>query len=140
MMNLLHWRLLVAVADAGNISRAAEEIGMTQSGASQAIAQLEAALGFPVFTRERRYIGVTALGGEVVEHARNMLSQLNAIRELADESRGLNRGRIRLASFPSACCATLSICIRVLRSSSWKARTRRSRSGWPQIPLSWGWS
>lgn len=101
MMNLLHWRLLVAVADAGNISRAAEEIGMTQSGASQAIAQLEAALGFPVFTRERRYVGVTALGGEVVEHARNMLSQLNAIRELADESRGLNRGRIRLASFPS---------------------------------------
>jgi DNA-binding transcriptional LysR family regulator len=31
MMNLLHWRLLVAVADANNISRAAEEIGMTQS-------------------------------------------------------------------------------------------------------------
>ena len=100
-MNLLHWRLLVAVADAGNISRAAEEIGMTQSGASQAIAQLESSLGFSVFIRERRYIGVTALGGQVVEHARNMLSQLNAIRELADESRGLNRGRIRLASFPS---------------------------------------
>lgn len=78
MMNLLHWRLLVAVADAGNISRAAEEIGMTQSGASQAIAQLEASLGFPVFTRERRYIGITALGEQVVEHARNMLSQLNS--------------------------------------------------------------
>ena len=62
MMNLLHWRLLVAVADAGNISRAAEEIGMTQSGASQAIAQLESSLGFSVFIRERRYIGVTALG------------------------------------------------------------------------------
>ncbi len=74
---------------------------MTQSGASQAIAQLESSLGFSVFIRERRYIGVTALGGQVVEHARNMLSQLNAIRELADESRGLNRGRIRLASFPS---------------------------------------
>ena len=101
MMNLLHWRLLVAGADAGNISRAAEEIGMTQSGASQAIAQLESSLGFSVFIRERRYIGVTALGGQVVEHARNMLSQLNAIRELADESRGLNRGCIRLASFPS---------------------------------------
>ncbi|WP_132922366.1 LysR family transcriptional regulator [Sodalis ligni] len=101
MMNLLHWRLLVAVADVCNISRAAEEIGMTQSGASQAIAQLEASLGFPVFTRERRYIGITALGEQVVEHARNMLSQLNAIRVLADESRGLNSGRIRLASFPS---------------------------------------
>ncbi len=101
MMNLLHWRLVVAVADAGNISRAAEEIGMTQSGASQAIAQLEASLGFPVFTRERRYIGMTALGAQVVEHARNMLSQLSAIRELADKGRNINRGHIRLASFPS---------------------------------------
>lgn len=101
MMNLLHWRLLVAVADARNISRAAEETGMTQSGASQAIAQLEASLGFPVFTRERRNIGVTALGEQVIEQARNMLSGLNAIRVLADQSRGLTGGRIRLASFPS---------------------------------------
>lgn len=101
MMNLLHWRLLVAVADACNITRAAEQTGMTQSGASQAIAQLEASLGFAVFVRERRYIGVTALGQQVIEHARNMLSQLEAIRVLADKSRGLNSGRIRLASFPS---------------------------------------
>lgn len=101
MMNLLHWRLLVAVADASNITRAAEDVGMTQSGASQAIAQLEASLGFPVFTRERRHIGVTALGEQVIEQARKMLAQLNAIRALADESRGLSGGRIRLASFPS---------------------------------------
>jgi DNA-binding transcriptional LysR family regulator len=87
MMNLLHWRLLVAVADASNISRAAEEVGMTQSGASQAIAQLEASLGFAVFTRERRHIGVTALE-RVVKEARSMLARLDAIRALADESRG----------------------------------------------------
>ena len=101
MMNLLHWRLLVAVADAGNISRAAERVGITQSGASQAIAQLESALGFQVFTREHRHIGATALGETVVEHARAMLAQLDAIRILADGSRGLSGGRIRLASFPS---------------------------------------
>jgi len=100
-MNLQHWRLLVAVADASNISRGAEATGMTQSAASQAIAQLELSLGFPVFVRERRHIGVTALGERVIEHARTMLAQLIAIRELADESRGLQGGRIRLASFPS---------------------------------------
>ncbi|VVE18249.1 transcriptional regulator, LysR family protein [Pandoraea communis] len=101
MMNLLHWRLLVAVAEAGNISRAAERVGITQSGASQAIAQLEAALGFRVFSRERRHVGVTALGGQVIEHARAMLERLDAIRVLADDSQGLSGGRIRLASFPS---------------------------------------
>lgn len=115
MMNLLHWRLLVAVADASNISRAAEEVGMTQSGASQAIAQLEASLGFPVFTRERRYIGVTALGEQVVEQARSMLARLNAIRLLADQSRGLQGGRIRLASFPSVTSTLLPGLLRDFR-------------------------
>lgn len=101
MMNLLHWRLLVAVADMGNISRAAERVGMTQSGASQAIAQLEATLGVQVFVRERRQVAVTAMGEQVLRHAREMLAQLEAIRSLVDEHSGLSQGRIRLASFPS---------------------------------------
>lgn len=101
MMNLLHWRLMVAIADAGNISRAAERVGITQSGASQATAQLETALGFQVFVRERRHIGITALGEQVIEHARAMLERLDAIRALADDSQGLSGERIRLASFPS---------------------------------------
>ncbi len=101
MMNLLHWRLLAAVADSGNITRAAERVGMTQSGASQAIAQLEALLGFQVFVRERRNISVTALGDEVTKHARLMLAQLDAIRRLSEESRGLQGRRVRLGSFPS---------------------------------------
>ncbi|MFT4191024.1 MAG: LysR family transcriptional regulator, partial [Comamonas sp.] len=115
MMNLLHWRLLVAVADAGTISRAAERVGITQSGASQAIAQLEAALGFQVFARERRHIGVTTLGEQVIAHARAMLERLDAIRVLADDSRGLNGGRIRLASFPSVISTLLPGLLRDFR-------------------------
>ncbi|AVV39757.1 LysR family transcriptional regulator (plasmid) [Pantoea vagans] len=114
-MNLVHWRLMVAVADVRNISRAAEATGMTQSAASQAIAQLESSLGFPVFVRERRHISVTALGEQVIEHARTMLVQLNAIRELADESRGLQGGRIRLASFPSVTSTLLPGLLRNVR-------------------------
>lgn len=115
MMNLVHWRLMMAVADVRNISRAAEATGMTQSAASQAIAQLESSLGFPVFVRERRHISVTALGEQVIEHARTMLVQLNAIRELADESRGLQGGRIRLASFPSVTSTLLPGLLRNVR-------------------------
>lgn len=115
MMNLVHWRLMVAVADVRNISRAAEATVMTQSAASQAIAQLESSLGFPVFVRKRRHISVTALGEQVIEHARTMLVQLNAIRELADESRGLQGGRIRLASFPSVTSTLLPGLLRNVR-------------------------
>lgn len=115
MMNLVHWRLMVAVADVRNISRAAEATGMTQSAASQAIAQTELSLGFPVFVRERRHIAVTALGEQVIEHARMMLAQLNAIHLMAETSRGSAGGRIRLASFPSVTATLLPGLLRNVR-------------------------
>lgn len=112
MMNLLHWRLLVAAAEASSISRAAERVGITQSGASQAIAQLEASLGFQVFIRERRHFSVTALGEQVIAHARNMIAELDAIRDLANDSKGLSHGRIRLGSFPSVISTLLPTLLR----------------------------
>ncbi|WP_406235602.1 LysR family transcriptional regulator [Isoptericola jiangsuensis] len=111
-MNLAHWRLLVAVADEGTISRAAEHVGISQSGASQAIGQLEAALGFPIFVRERRQVDVTALGAQVVEHARTMLGGLQAIRALADDNQGVSGARIRLATFPSIISTVLPALLR----------------------------
>ncbi|WP_254051322.1 LysR family transcriptional regulator [Stenotrophomonas sp. SAU14A_NAIMI4_5] len=111
-MNLAHWRLLVAVADEGTISRAAERVGISQSGASQAIGQLEAALGFPIFVRERRQVDVTALGAQVVEHARTMLGSLQAIRALADDNQGVSGARIRLATFPSIISTVLPALLR----------------------------
>ncbi|HHA2376734.1 MULTISPECIES: LysR family transcriptional regulator [Stenotrophomonas] len=111
-MNLAHWRLLVAVADEGTISRAAERVGISQSGASQALAQLESSLGFAVFVRERRQVDVTALGQQVIEHARTMLGGLQAIRALADDSQGLSGARIRLATFPSIVSTVLPALLR----------------------------
>ncbi|WP_416057107.1 LysR family transcriptional regulator [Stenotrophomonas maltophilia] len=111
-MNLAHWRLLVAVADEGTISRAAERVGISQSGASQAIGQLESSLGFAVFVRERRQVDVTALGQQVIEHARTMLGGLQAIRALADDSQGLSGARIRLATFPSIVSTVLPALLR----------------------------
>lgn len=115
MMNLAHWRLLVTIADTGNITRAAERVGITQSGASQAITLLEATLGVQVFSRSRREVTVTALGEQVVEHARAMLSHLEAIHTLADQNLGLSQGSIRLGSFPSVISTLLPSLLRGFR-------------------------
>ncbi|WP_447650880.1 LysR family transcriptional regulator [Pseudomonas abietaniphila] len=101
MMNLMHWRLMVAVADAENVTRAAERYGITQSGASQAISQMEDALGIKVFVRDRRTTTVTAAGQQVIGHARRMLAELEAIQHVAHAARTADTQRIRLASFPS---------------------------------------
>jgi len=100
MMNLMHWRMLVAIADTGNITRAAEHVGMTQSGASQALALLEDMLGIQLFVRENRQTLPTAVGVHVIEQARVMLQALETIRATADAARDIQRGTIRLASFP----------------------------------------
>ncbi|MGE8096397.1 LysR family transcriptional regulator [Pseudomonas fluorescens] len=100
MMNLMHWRMLVAIADTGNITRAAEHVGMTQSGASQALALLEDMLGIQLFVRENRQTLPTAVGVHVIEQARVMLQALETIRTTADAARDIQRGTIRLASFP----------------------------------------
>ncbi|MFC6338459.1 LysR family transcriptional regulator [Pseudomonas sp. CCM 7891] len=107
MMNLMHWRLLVAVADNGSITAAAERVGMTQSAASQAMAAMEAALGAQLFARESRRTLPTALGLQVIEQARVMLAALQTIRQTVDESRPMLRGTIRLASFPMVLAAFL---------------------------------
>jgi DNA-binding transcriptional LysR family regulator len=100
MMNLMHWRLVVAVADHGNITRAAERVGMTQSGASQALALMEETLGVQLFSRENRQTLPTAIGLPVIEQARLMLGALQTIRQTVDSVRPMLRGTIRLASFP----------------------------------------
>lgn len=100
MMNLLHWRLVLAVADAGSITQAASDVGMTQSGASQAIAQLEDMLGAPLFTRERRQTLPTAVGLRVVDEARAMLAALGRIQTISKDASGAARATLRLASFP----------------------------------------
>jgi DNA-binding transcriptional LysR family regulator len=101
MTNLMHWRLLVAIADTGSVSSAAARCGITQSGASQAISQLEDMLAIRILVRDRRKTTVTAIGEPVIERARRMLAEWDSIRALADASRGMHAGRIKIATFPS---------------------------------------
>lgn len=115
MMNLIHWRLVLAVVDAGNITHAAAQVGMTQSGASQAIAQLEDTLGAPLFTRERRQTVATALGLRVADEARTMLGALHRIQTLSREARGAAGGTLRLASFPMVFSTVLPPVLRRFR-------------------------
>lgn len=115
MQNLLHWRLLVAVADSGKITLAANQCGMTQSGASQAIAQLETALSTQLFVRLPHSVALTQSGERIVIHARAMLAELDAIQNYALQAKSAHSGKIRLASFPSAFALLLPPLLRKFR-------------------------
>src|SRR5262245_45540321 len=67
-------RHIVAVADTGSFSRAAEEAGITQPALSRSIATFEQQHGVRLFDRVRGGVSVTPAGALVIEQARGMLS------------------------------------------------------------------
>ncbi|MFL9959318.1 LysR substrate-binding domain-containing protein [Paraburkholderia nemoris] len=66
--------MIVAVADTGNISRAAEVVHRSQSAVSMQIKTLETALGKPLFVRKPRSVTPTQDGEVLLIFARRMLA------------------------------------------------------------------
>ena len=93
-------RTFVTVARLGSFSRAAAELGYTQSAVSQHIAILEADLGTALLSR--RPVEPTSAGERLLEHAEPILLRLDAAR--ADVARvvGGPRRPLRIGATPLA--------------------------------------
>jgi DNA-binding transcriptional LysR family regulator len=100
-ISLPQLRVMLAVVEQGSFTAAAETLGMTQSGVSQAVATLEAALGVPLLRRDRAGVATTEVGDRVLGHARGVLAGVDRIRQEAASAVGLERGKIRIGSFAS---------------------------------------
>ncbi len=115
-MNLTQLRSLVAVAEAGSVTAAAEAVGITQSGMSQALAALEEALGVRLLVRQRHGVALTAFGEQALAHARAALAHLEAIRREAADAAGTETGSLRIAAFPSVFATVLPPLLRRFRA------------------------
>ena len=63
----------VAVAEAGQITRAAAELNIAQPALSQTISRLEASVGLPLLKRHPRGVSLTPAGAAFLEKARDAL-------------------------------------------------------------------
>jgi LysR family hca operon transcriptional activator len=83
-MELRHLRYFVAVADAGSLTVAAQRILHTsQPSLSRQIQDLEDEVGAQLLTRRARGIDLTPAGRAFLDHARAVLSQVEAAAEAA---------------------------------------------------------
>ena len=90
-MDLKELEYVVAIADEGSISRAAEKLYMAQSSLSQFLARYEAELGARLFYRRGGGVSPTPAGAVFLPKAREMLRQYQQVKaELkeADYARG----------------------------------------------------
>ncbi len=83
-MELRHLRYFVSVADAGSLTLAAEQgLHTSQPSLSRQIRDLEDEVGAQLLTRRSRGIELTPAGRAFLEHARVVLSQVEAAAEAA---------------------------------------------------------
>ncbi|MFT3821393.1 MAG: LysR family transcriptional regulator [Rubrivivax sp.] len=88
--------LLIRAAEAGGFSRAAGLLQIDPSAVSHAVAALEKELGLRLFHRTTRQLSLTDEGRHVVEHARVVLRELEAIGNLGPAGERQPEGVLRV--------------------------------------------
>lgn len=100
-MTLQELRYLVAVADEGSFSRAAEICHVGQSTLSIQIRKLEESLGVSLLDRSHRHALPTPTGEEIIAQARVTLQHAEKIRQLACNGRDPLASPLRLGVLPT---------------------------------------
>ena len=100
-MNIRDLRYLVALADERHFGRAATRCHVSQPTLSAQVRKLERYLGVPLVERQPKGATLTPIGKQVVERARRLLQESDAIVELAGSSRDPLAGQLRAALIPT---------------------------------------
>lgn len=100
-MSIQKYQVFLHVVEAGSVSRAAEDMGLTQSAVSHALSSLEEDFGFKLLTRSRAGVRLSSEGKRILPAIRDILSAEERLRETVSSIHGLSTGTIRVASFSS---------------------------------------
>jgi len=93
---------LLALARERHFGAAAERSHISQPTLSAAIRQLEEELGVPIVERGNRFIGFTPEGERVLDYARRIVADCDAMRQELGELREGLIGQLRVGVVPSA--------------------------------------
>lgn len=99
MVNLELYKVFYTVAKCGSLTKAAEELFISQPAVSQAIKQLETQLGTPLFNRLHKGMELSVQGGEVVfPDVERALQLLNGVEDRLAELKNMATGTLRIGA------------------------------------------
>ncbi|MBG0817788.1 LysR family transcriptional regulator [Planomonospora sp. ID82291] len=139
-MELQQMRYVVAIAETGNFTRAAERCLVVQSALSHQIARLERELGARLFDRTSRRVRLTSAGEAFLPAARQALDAAERARAEVAASAGEIRGGLAVGAIPTVTAVDLPTVLRhfhlrhrqvriSLRSGASEELTERVRQG-----------
>ncbi len=101
-MNFLHLKYFQAVAKHEHITKAAQELNVSQPALSNTITRLEESLGIPLFTRQGRNIRLNSFGNAYLKRINKVFFELEKGKRELEEMVGAENGMISFATtFPS---------------------------------------
>ncbi|NVM76371.1 DNA-binding transcriptional LysR family regulator [Duganella sp. SG902] len=87
---------IVALSNAGSLSGAARELGITTSAVSKRLAFIESRVGVPLVNRTTRRMSLTPEGEVLLEHARRILGEIADLDQLLTSSKAVPKGQLRV--------------------------------------------
>jgi LysR family hydrogen peroxide-inducible transcriptional activator len=92
---------MIAVAEAGNFTVAAEKVFVTQPTLSMQIQKLEDELGVQIFNRTKKPIRLTNVGEQILKQARNILAEAKRMDDIVAQEKGFIGGEFKLGIIPT---------------------------------------
>jgi DNA-binding transcriptional LysR family regulator len=110
-IGLRQLRAFLAVARHESFSRAAQDVGLSQSAVSLSVRQLEAELGLKLLDRTTRQVHLTAVGTTLAASGSRLIDELDVtLMELRDIG-VQHRGRVKLACVPAVARSLMPGCV-----------------------------
>lgn len=100
-MNIQQLEYIIAVDTYRHFSKAAEASFVTQPTLSMMIQKLEDELGVKIFDRSQLPVQPTEIGKRLIDQARVAVAQVNQIKEIILEEKGVVKGVFRLGIIPT---------------------------------------
>ena len=95
--SLRQLQILVHVHRAGNLTRAATQLGLTQAAVSLQLQQLEKAFGLRLFDRTTRELVATGAGLQAIAAAEQILAATANLTNQMRNLNGVNTGKLAMA-------------------------------------------
>lgn len=135
-METARCRAVLAAAETGSFSRAAEVLRYTPSGVNQLVTAFENELGFSVFRRSTKGVSLTENGQLLLPTVREFLRQEDRLFELATEINGLLIGSVTIAAYSSIASHWLPAVIRAFQQDYPHVSIRLMEGIWQEVS---GW-
>lgn len=100
-MNTIKYKILLKAVELGSITRAAEDMGYTQSAVSRSIADLEREWDVTLLTRNKDGVVLSAQGESLLPYIQSLCNAQRTLESQVSALHGLTSGTLRVGTFTS---------------------------------------